>query len=715
MANRIVLKKSSVSAKVPLATDLEYGELALNYTDEKLYFKNASNVIKSLNVTQSTLTIGTGLSGTSYNGSSAVTIAINSTVATLTGTQTLTNKTLTSPRVGTGIFDSNGNKVLNIVPTASAVNELSISNAATGGSVLLSTAGTDTNINLLIQTKGTGAITIDTGTGAGQIDLKSGSSNVRVWDDDSSHYYQFVTGNRTANFNVNLPAGNVTLTAGTSVVTTRSISTTAPLAGGGNLSANRTLSLAAGYGDTQNPYASKTTKTFLAAPNAANGVPTFRTILASDIPTLNQNTTGSAATLTTARTLTVGNTGKTFNGSANVAWTLAEIGAYAATNPSGFTSNTGTVTSIGVTPGTGISVSGSPVTTSGNITVTNTAPNVTTNITTTHNASTVVVNSSDGTNGTINAATTTLAGVMTGADKTKLNGIAAGAQVNVATNLGITAGTTAGPIVTSSTGTNATLPTASATASGVVTTAAQTWAGVKTFNSTITGSISGNAATATNSTQLGGHVRNSDAATANTVAGRNGSGDIFARLIRQTFGNQTTISGGLVFRVNNSTDNFLRVCSDTQAIRTFLNVPTRTGGNASGTWGINITGNAATATTLQTTRAINGVNFNGSAAITVPGNFANRTTNESGHISFIGTTATGNRAQFTNTNIRVNPATATVTSETGAFAAPFLLNKASISTSYSIPSGYNAVAAGPVVIADGITVTIPTGSTWVIV
>jgi hypothetical protein len=40
------------------------------------------------------LTIGTGLSGTSYNGSSAVTIAIDSTVATLTGAQTLTNKTI---------------------------------------------------------------------------------------------------------------------------------------------------------------------------------------------------------------------------------------------------------------------------------------------------------------------------------------------------------------------------------------------------------------------------------------------------------------------------------------------------------------------------------------------------------------------------------------------------------------------------------------------
>ena len=50
-------------------------------------------------------------------------------------------------------------------------------------------------------------------------------------------------------------------------------------------------------------------------------------------PTFNQSTTGnaatatSAATLTTARTLTIGSTGKTFNGSANVAWSLAEIGA----------------------------------------------------------------------------------------------------------------------------------------------------------------------------------------------------------------------------------------------------------------------------------------------------------------------------------------------------------------------------------------------------
>jgi len=50
------------------------------------------------------LTIGTGLSGTSYNGSTPVTVAIDSTVATLAGSQTLTNKTLTSPTVNTPIL-----------------------------------------------------------------------------------------------------------------------------------------------------------------------------------------------------------------------------------------------------------------------------------------------------------------------------------------------------------------------------------------------------------------------------------------------------------------------------------------------------------------------------------------------------------------------------------------------------------------------------------
>lgn len=50
MASQVKIKNSSVGGKVPLSTDLVYGELAINYADEKIYFKNSSNTIKSFAV-----------------------------------------------------------------------------------------------------------------------------------------------------------------------------------------------------------------------------------------------------------------------------------------------------------------------------------------------------------------------------------------------------------------------------------------------------------------------------------------------------------------------------------------------------------------------------------------------------------------------------------------------------------------------------------------
>jgi len=47
MATKVLLKKSSVAGKVPVTNDLEYGELALNYSDGKLYFKNSENTIQN--------------------------------------------------------------------------------------------------------------------------------------------------------------------------------------------------------------------------------------------------------------------------------------------------------------------------------------------------------------------------------------------------------------------------------------------------------------------------------------------------------------------------------------------------------------------------------------------------------------------------------------------------------------------------------------------
>ena len=63
------------------------------------------------------------------------------------------------------------------------------------------------------------------------------------------------------------------------------------------------------------------------------------------------------------------------------------------------------------------------------------------------------------------------------------------------------------------------------------------------------------------------------AATASTIAYRDGSADLNVRLLRANYANQSTISGAMAFRVNNGADNYTRYCSSSSAIRTFLGVP----------------------------------------------------------------------------------------------------------------------------------------------
>ena len=60
------------------------------------------------------------------------------------------------------------------------------------------------------------------------------------------------------------------------------------------------------------------------------------------------------------------------------------------------------------------------------------------------------------------------------------------------------------------------------------------------------------------------------AGTASTVPVRDSSGDITTRLFKSTYANQATISGALAFRTNNTTDNYIRFCSDMAAVRTFI-------------------------------------------------------------------------------------------------------------------------------------------------
>jgi hypothetical protein len=352
--------------------------------------------------TTRTITAGTGLTG-GGDLSADRTFAIDSTVATLTGTQTLTNKTLTSPKVNE-ILDANGNEVLGLLSTASATDYVGIKNGIGVGVPLhISSEGSSANIGLHIQPKGTGLVTISDGTDFNKgirfrssgsaasaitlLDAVSSAGHVVTLPDatttlvgrgttdtltnksisGSTNTLSNIGNSSLTNSAITINGTSTSLGGSINVGTVTSVTGTSPVVSSGG--ATPAISLAANYGDTQNPYASKTANFVLATPNGSAGVPTFRAIVAADIPTLNQSTTGSAATLTTGRTIAITGdltyTSPSFNGSANVtaAGTLATVNA----NVGAFTNASVTVNAKGLV--TAVSSGAAPVTS-----VTGTAP-----------------------------------------------------------------------------------------------------------------------------------------------------------------------------------------------------------------------------------------------------------------------------------------------------------------------------------------------------
>ena len=123
---------------------------------------------------------------------------------TLTGSQTLTNKTLTAPKFADGGFiaDANGNESVVFGTTSSAVNEIKITNAATGNDPLIAANGGDTNIDLAISPKGSGELVVGTGSAAATI-TTSGTQDL-VLDTNSGTNSGNITITDGANGNITI-------------------------------------------------------------------------------------------------------------------------------------------------------------------------------------------------------------------------------------------------------------------------------------------------------------------------------------------------------------------------------------------------------------------------------------------------------------------------------------------------------------------------------
>ena len=313
----IKIRRSSVASKIPLTTDLVLGELALNTYDGVLYFKKSPSGTDSI-------------------------VA----VVTLDGTQTLTNKTLTSPALTTpsttGLASFTTTTTANAVnitynPTATTgaglfvtgtntrggsgyLDFLSVTNSASGATnpsktIRIDSAGTLQIINSaytsnIFNLTEAGELTVpsfvltgtfkdSTGSVGTNNQILSSTATGTKWITSSSGSSGTVT-------SVSVVSANGFTGTVANSTTTPAITLTTSI--NGLLKGNGTAISAATAGtDYIAPYGSTTANYVLAAPNGSAGTPTFRALVAADIPPVTNiagGTTGAINYQSSANTTT---------------------------------------------------------------------------------------------------------------------------------------------------------------------------------------------------------------------------------------------------------------------------------------------------------------------------------------------------------------------------------------------------------------------------
>lgn len=438
--------------------------------------------------------------------------------------------------------------------------------------------------------------------------------------------------------------------------------------------------------------------------------------LAGTIPTWNQNTTGSAATLTTGRTISITGdlayTSTSFDGSANVtaAGTLATVN----TNVGSFTNATLTVNGKGLI--TAASSGTAPVTS-----VTGTAPVV----------------SSGGTTPAISmpAATTSVDGYLTSTDWTTFNNKGSGTvtAVSVVSANGFAGSSSGGatPALTLSTSItgvlkgNATAISAatvgtdysvgtSALATGILKSTTTTGAlsiAVAADFPTLNQSTTGSAATLTTPRAIYGNNFDGSAALTQIIASTyGGTGNGFTKFSGATTAEKT-------YSLPDAT---------TTILTTNAAVTAGQGGTGQTTYTVGDILYASATGTLSklTAGTLNYVLTSGGAGVApiwaASSGSGATITNDTATATnvyplFAAATSGGLATVYTsNAKLLYKPSTGEFTSSILTAGNGIHVNSKTVATSYTIATGYSGMSAGPITIASGQTVTISSGSKWVV-
>ena len=159
LAHRIIEFTGSLAASrnVTIPLDVQTFYIIKNSCDDDVVFKYITGSGSSVTFTagDTKVVYATANDGTNPD---IVDCGFGTGDVTLTGTQTLTNKTLTAPKIGTSILDTGGNELFLLTATGSAVNELTYANAAALADPSFTATGGSTNIGITLAAKGTGVI-----------------------------------------------------------------------------------------------------------------------------------------------------------------------------------------------------------------------------------------------------------------------------------------------------------------------------------------------------------------------------------------------------------------------------------------------------------------------------------------------------------------------------------------------------------------------------